>query len=198
VKNSRNAPRRSATIIPLAGKVPANRKQSRKGEPRWFKVTLVALPLAAASAVFMFDGPPPAEAVVLPVQSQPAVTMPVVAAPADLASGSFAKCNDNGWNCVVDGDTIRYEGVKIRIADINTPETFEARCPSERALGNRATERMIDLLNPGNFSLEPVDREVDQYGRTLRVITRNGESLGDTLVDEGLAERWNGQRRQWC
>ena len=195
VKSSRNPRRRSANVIPIAGRRPANRKQFRKGEPAWFKVTLVALPLAVATAVFLFDGPPPVEVVALPLQAQPNG-----ADPADQESGSFAKCNGNGngWNCVVDGDTIRFEGVKIRIADINTPETFEARCSSERALGNQATERMIDLLNRGNFSLEPVDREVDQYGRTLRVITRNGESLGETLVDEGLAERWNGQRRQWC
>ena len=99
---------------------------------------------------------------------------------------------------MVDGDTIRYQGEKIRIADINTPETFQAQCASERALGNRATQRLIVLLNQGAFTLEPIDRETDQYGRTLRIITRGGESLGDALVAEGLAEPWTGRRREWC
>lgn len=81
---------------------------------------------------------------------------------------------------------------------INTPETFEAQCAAERERGNAATARMIALLNQGPFSLEPVNRETDKYGRTLRVITRGGESLGDTLVSEGLAERWKGYRSGWC
>lgn len=117
---------------------------------------------------------------------------------ADSESGSFDKCDGGGWNCVVDGDTIRYQGVKIRIADINTPETFEAECSYERELGDRATQRMIDLLNQGDFSLDPIERETDRYGRTLRVITREGASLGETLVSEGLAERWTGRRSGWC
>lgn len=78
------------------------------------------------------------------------------------------------------------------------PETFEAQCASERDLGNAATARMIDLLNQGAFTLEPVERETDKYGRTLRVITRDGESLDETLVDERLAERWKGYRSGWC
>jgi endonuclease YncB( thermonuclease family) len=36
--------------------------------------------------------------------------------------GKFQLC---GWvnriNCVIDGDTIRHEGIKIRLADIDTP-----------------------------------------------------------------------------
>ncbi len=50
----------------------------------------------------------------------------------------------------------------------------------------------------GPFSLEPVDREKDKYGRTLRVVRRDGRSLGGQLVAEGLAERWKGKRREWC
>jgi endonuclease YncB( thermonuclease family) len=36
------------------------------------------------------------------------------------------------------------------------------------------------------------------YGRKLRILVRNGRSLGDTLVAEGLARRWDGARRSWC
>jgi endonuclease YncB( thermonuclease family) len=38
---------------------------------------------------------------------------------------------------VIDGDTIRYGGAKIRLEDIDTPETHEPRCASEAALGRR-------------------------------------------------------------
>ena len=47
-------------------------------------------------------------------------------------------------------------------------------------------------------ALQHIDRDQDQYGRDLRIITRDGQSLGDTLVAEGLAERWQGYRRDWC
>ena len=35
-------------------------------------------------------------------------------------------------NCVVDGDTIWLSGVKIRMADYDTPEIGEPKCAAER------------------------------------------------------------------
>ncbi|ASJ90091.1 thermonuclease family protein [Porphyrobacter sp. CACIAM 03H1] len=102
--------------------------------------------------------------------------------------------------CVVDGDTIWYRGTKIRIADIDTPEIARPGCPQERALGERATERLRQLLNAGGFALEtpPGGRTRDRYGRELRIVTRGGQSIGAVLVREGLATRWGGPRRRWC
>ena len=65
-------------------------------------------------------------------------------------------------------------------------------------MGERATSRLTALLNEGGFSLETIDRDEDRFGRKLRIITRGGESLGGTLVGEGLAEEWTGSRRSWC
>ena len=31
-----------------------------------------------------------------------------------------------------------------------------------------------------------------------RVVTRDGRSLGDRLVAEGLARTWTGRRQPWC
>lgn len=42
------------------------------------------------------------------------------------------------------------------------------------------------------------NRDADRYGRKLRVLVRNGRSLGDVLVNEGLARTWNGAREPWC
>jgi endonuclease YncB( thermonuclease family) len=115
------------------------------------------------------------------------------------ASGGFELCaRRRQANCVIDGDTIRYGGVKIRLADIDTPEVFSPKCASEAALGERATERLLALLNAGPIELVPIDRDADRYGRKLRVIERHGRSLGETLVAEGLARRWDGARRSWC
>jgi len=115
-------------------------------------------------------------------------------------NGRFALCSrGNEQACVIDGDTIRYNGMTIRLEDIDAPETYEPRCPSELALGERATNRLIELINAGAF--EVVYRgghDEDRYGRKLRVIERDGRSLGDVLVAEGLARRWDGARRSWC
>ena len=65
-------------------------------------------------------------------------------------------------------------------------------------VGEAATERLREWLNEGAFSLESVDRDVDRYGRKLRVVTRGGASAGAALIDEGLAREWTGYRRPWC
>lgn len=101
-------------------------------------------------------------------------------------------------NCVVDGDTFWLKGTKYRIADINAPEVSSPDCSAEAALGERATARLVDLLNEGGFSLRSIDRDEDTYGRKLRLVTRAGHSIGERLIAEGLAERWTGKRRNWC
>ena len=115
-------------------------------------------------------------------------------------SVTFGLCHTGGGeNCVVDGDTIWLDGVKIRIADIDTPETHNARCAAEQTLGERATAPLYTLLNAGSFSVVVSGgRDEDRYGRKLRRVIRDGRSLGDTLVSEGLARRWAGRREPWC
>jgi endonuclease YncB( thermonuclease family) len=98
---------------------------------------------------------------------------------------------------MIDGDTFDYRGERIRIADIDTPE-LHARCPAELALARRATDRMRDLLGEGPFQLRRLGRDEDRYGRKLRVVMRDGRSLGDMLVAEGLARTWTGRREPWC
>jgi endonuclease YncB( thermonuclease family) len=112
---------------------------------------------------------------------------------------SFSTCfRGGGHNCVVDGDTIWLEGTKIRIADIDAPETHEPRCASERQLGDRSTARLRQLLNAGTITLETIDRDEDRYGRKLRIVRVDGVSVGNMLVAEGLARWYAGGRRPWC
>jgi endonuclease YncB( thermonuclease family) len=122
-----------------------------------------------------------------------------VASAPEVVAVSLPLCRSGrGSNCVIDGDTIRLGGQSIRIADIDTPETRDYACAAEKALGDRATARMRQLLNAGPFELQPYDRDEDQYGRKLRIITREGRSLGQVLVAEGLARNWDGARHPWC
>lgn len=117
-----------------------------------------------------------------------------------IAQTAFTLCSDTvKRNCVIDGDTIRFGGEKIRLADINTPETLDAQCQSEAILGERAKMRLLGWVNAGSFEIrETAGNDRDRYGRQLRLLVRDGRSVGDLLVAEGLAERWAGQRRNWC
>jgi endonuclease YncB( thermonuclease family) len=112
---------------------------------------------------------------------------------------TFGSCHvGGGENCVVDGDTLWIDGVKIRVADIDAPETHDYKCASEKALGDRATARLRQLVNSGVVTLGRTDRDEDRYGRKLRIVMVDGQSVGDTLVGEGLARWYEGGRKPWC
>jgi micrococcal nuclease len=113
---------------------------------------------------------------------------------------TFSICHTGGGtNCVVDGDTIWLDREKIRVADIDTPETHEPKCQAELELGLRARARLHALVNAGPFDARPIgNRDADRYGRKLRVLVRDGRSLGDILVSEGLARTWTRRRQPWC
>jgi len=126
-------------------------------------------------------------------------TAAAITLPSDREAAWFTRClGPVRVSCVVDGDTFWYRGTKIRIADINTPETSKAHCATEARLGARATRRLAELLSAGAFSLEPANRVRDSYGRRLFIVSRGGESLGVQLEAEGLAEPWRGYRQDWC
>lgn len=116
------------------------------------------------------------------------------------SSQQFSFCGrGTRTNCVIDGDTFYFQGEKIRIADIDTPEMNPARCDYERDLGVRATRRLHELLNAGPIELSQLgNRDQDRYDRKLRIVLRDSRSLGDILVSEGLARTWAGRRQPWC
>lgn len=109
-----------------------------------------------------------------------------------LAAAAIAICPAHGHrqHCVHDGDTIWWEGEKMRLADIDTPE-LDGRCRRERALARAARDRLVVLLNARPITPRRVGN--DRYGRTLVVIG----DLGERLIAAGLATRWP-QRRDWC
>jgi len=99
---------------------------------------------------------------------------------------------------VIDGDTFEQGGIKVRIADIDTPE-LNGRCADEISRAEQARARLSALIHAGPFELHPISgRDEDRYGRKLRIVTRDGRSIGDQLVAEGLARTWSGRREPWC
>ena len=112
---------------------------------------------------------------------------------------AFGFCHTGGGtNCVVDGDTFYLAGQKVRIADIDAPETHDYGCPAELARGQQATRRLQQLLSSGAIRMASIDRDTDSYGRKLRTVEVDGTGVGEALVGEGLARWYEGGRRSWC
>ena len=120
-----------------------------------------------------------------------------------LAAGNawaIDKCGSGKrYTCVVDGDTIWFEGTKIRVLGYDTPEPMTNICGGnyERQLAARATARFMDLLNTHGFRIVSTG-ETDRYGRLLARIMVNGENVGNILIREGLARRYPNGREFWC
>ena len=124
---------------------------------------------------------------------------PLAARP-ERVSATFTRCGQgHSFACVVDGDTIRLGERRVRILGIDAPELTAARCPGERVLAERSADRLLVLVNQGGFDM--IAHRfwgTDGYGRDLRLLKRGDASLGQTLIDEGLAKRYFGSKIRWC
>lgn len=112
---------------------------------------------------------------------------------------TFSYCtNQDRYTCVVDGDTIWLDGVKHRLKGFDTPEPRVRICGGnrERALADKASARLIELLNTKPWDLKTVGK--DRHNRALSILTINGRDVGDILISEGLAREWPDGDEFWC
>ncbi|MEM7779476.1 MAG: thermonuclease family protein [Pseudomonadota bacterium] len=174
----------------------ANKKRGSK----WYALALVALPLGAFSAILfapsLGDGPQAEAASFAPEKASAAASLVV-----DREEATFPLCSGRQRiTCVVDGDTIWYRGEKIRLVGFDTPEISNPGCAREKRLGEEAKLRLQSWLNEGAFSLNsnPEGRSEDRYGRSLKVLSRDGENVGEMLLAKGLAEERGGWGNGWC
>ena len=104
---------------------------------------------------------------------------------------------------VVDGDTVDLEidlGMnvfvkeRIRLARINTPETFGVKKESkEYKAGMKAKERLVELVEGKEVAIETLKDKKGKYGRyiaELYITNSNNEwkNINTTMLDEGLAK----------
>ncbi|MCF1502217.1 thermonuclease family protein [Afifella sp. H1R] len=99
--------------------------------------------------------------------------------------------------CLVDGDTGWESGIKWRAIDVDTPEISHAECDRERELGERARDRLRELM-AGGYTIEWADRR-GSLGRELATIRlSDGRDAGKVLIQEGLSQRWPNEGNRWC
>lgn len=114
-------------------------------------------------------------------------------------SARFTMCGRDRHTCVVDGDTIWFEGQNLRLQSFDTPEPYDGICggAQEVALAKRASTRLLELLNGNPFTVETFG--IDGTGsRTLATIRIAGRDVGDFLIEERLARRWPDGHEWWC
>ncbi len=132
----------------------------------------------------------------------PALIGPVFpfAAQPERVAARFTACGPGrGAACIIDGDTFKLGDRKIRITGIDAPELAGPACPTEAALARRAADRLLVLLNEGPFEMVAHRlQRTDKYGRELMVVRRASGSIGDRLIDEGLAYSYYGAKESWC
>lgn len=100
---------------------------------------------------------------------------------------------------VVDGDTIRINGHRYRLSGFDTPETFQAKCDSERALGERAKQRLTQLISEHGGITLWVKLRKEKFGRFIANGSVGGTDVGHILISEGLGRPYFvGPRASWC
>lgn len=100
----------------------------------------------------------------------------------------------------IDGDTFRYNGTKVRLSAIDTPEPSKygnAECAYEAELGDKASAFTKNIITPRKIEIEWSERN-DKYGRALAKARVGNEYLGDMLIDARLAMPWKGRQFDWC
>ncbi len=80
---------------------------------------------------------------------------------------------------VVDGDTIRVGGERIRLRGIDTPEMSEFEGPA-------AKRRLEELLRNGEIRIVPHGRDV--YNRLLADVFVNERNVAEILRSEGFSK----------
>jgi len=99
---------------------------------------------------------------------------------------------------VHDGDTCQLDvdlglhvhcHAHVRLAHVDAPELHHAD-------GTRARELLAELLADGPLVVNTLRDRTEKYGRWLATITTaSGHDVGELLVAEGLAHRYEGGRR---
>lgn len=175
----------------------------RRARRRFFAVAAVAI--AAGGGVYAGIASQRGSPVRQPyheVQSAPA-TVPIEPAPKPIASAtsepSLTESSKVRQNClVVDGDTLRCNGERIRLLGVDAPELPGHCRPGRQCVEGdpfAASAALKVALIGDDLRVQAVG--FDRYGRTLANVYVNGLNISCGLISKGFVkyiERWDNGR----
>ncbi|OCC05220.1 hypothetical protein BA190_09970 [Labrys sp. WJW] len=105
---------------------------------------------------------------------------------------------------VIDGDTVALGDVRLRIENIDAPETGHASCWYEKQLGQASADILAEFLVGQRVTIRYIGR-IDRYDRPLvRIANRVGD-VGEQMVKARAALPWAygakakaWRKAQWC
>lgn len=89
----------------------------------------------------------------------------------------------------------------VRIAGVNAPELKKPQCAAESDAARAAKRYLEERLTGESLTLVTRGTELEKYGRTLADIEVRGQSLSRDLILRGLADPYDGEKRdpqRWC
>lgn len=124
--------------------------------------------------------------------------MSTIAATICIASNIFS-CMPSAIH-VIDGDTVSIGRERIRILGIDAPE-MDGSCKREVELANLSKDFVAKTLSGQRVIIDRQGR--DKYRRTLAQITVNDKDIAKSLMENGLARKWEKKWRPglddvWC
>lgn len=110
-------------------------------------------------------------------------------------------------NSIYDGDTFKVnlkdipaifgENLSIRVANIDTPE-LKGKCEQEKVLARKAKQFTVERLRKSKSILLKNPKR-GKYFRVIADVYVDGQNLGEELLKEGLAVKYDGgKRKNWC
>ena len=110
---------------------------------------------------------------------------------------------------VIDGDTVKVDAsadmppelasVRVRLRDVDVPETRRPKCESERRAGEAATAFVKRRIAEAGRVLVRNPAWGKWGGRVIACLILDGQSLSETLIAAGHGRSYDGGKRAgWC
>ena len=107
----------------------------------------------------------------------------------------FGDCEDAA-DCVIDGETIRIDGRRVKIAGMEAPRIRFSRCAEEEGAGVKAVGKLHELLNSGKVTIAGEVRQGDGELRTTVLV--DGKDVGAAMIGAGVARVPGNAQGSWC
>ncbi len=100
---------------------------------------------------------------------------------------------------VIDGDTIgdAATGARYRVAGLDAPEIWSARCPAERKAGEAASAAAQRLIVRAR-AVEATPTGAMSGRRVVATIRIDGRDFAATMIGTGRARVWRHGQPGWC